>query len=300
MTARGLVSLIMPVWSPRPDWLHEAVATALASGIEPLELIVVDDGCPEPVEELLRGVTDSRLRVLRVEHGGPYRARNAGLAAAEGETIRFIDADDVLVRGSTDRLLRHVRARDDVVAYGATLVCDADLRPIWKMTSRLQGDALYACLLGRFTARLGSILLPRRVVEAAGEWDPDFRVSGDWDFILRALEHAELRGDAQVASLYRRHGGSVTENLAAGRAGAKRAVERYFERHPEERARLSRRVEAMLAAQAARVYVTHGQIGPALAGLGRALSRDPRAVADEVAQATPALRARARRMLARR
>src|SRR5262249_10918814 len=44
-----VVSVVMCAWKPRPDWFHEAVASVLADdGI--LELIIVDDGSPEPVE----------------------------------------------------------------------------------------------------------------------------------------------------------------------------------------------------------------------------------------------------------
>ena len=45
----------MPVWQPRQDWLRPAVETALAQRDCPVELIVVDDGCPTPVADLLCG-----------------------------------------------------------------------------------------------------------------------------------------------------------------------------------------------------------------------------------------------------
>jgi len=80
----ALVSLVMPVWRPRPGWLREAVVSALQEHACQIELIVVDDACEEPVAGLLAGIEDPRLRVLRIEHAGPYGARNAGIAAARG------------------------------------------------------------------------------------------------------------------------------------------------------------------------------------------------------------------------
>ncbi len=112
--SKGLVSLIMPVWRPRPEWLRRAVTAALAQRGCEIELIVVDDGSPDPMEELLSDVDDDRLRVLRVEHAGASRARhcapasrarNAGIAAARGGYVRFIDADDEILPGSTARLV---------------------------------------------------------------------------------------------------------------------------------------------------------------------------------------------------
>jgi glycosyltransferase involved in cell wall biosynthesis len=66
-----LVSLVMPVWRPRRDWLLQAVRSALAQRDCELELIVVDDGNPEPIDELLAEVRDPALRIVRAPHGGP-------------------------------------------------------------------------------------------------------------------------------------------------------------------------------------------------------------------------------------
>jgi glycosyltransferase involved in cell wall biosynthesis len=292
-----VVSLVMAAWRPREDWLRAAVDSALGQTGCDLEVVVVDDGSPEPVAELLSPVHDPRLRVVRAEHGGECAARNRGFAEARGEYIRFIDADDVLEPASTSRLLVLNDGRDDVIAYGATCVCDADLRPLWKMVSRVQGAALEACLLGRFTVRVFSMLFPRRVVQLAGEWDGAFRVSHDWDFVLRALEHAAVRGDEETATLYRKHPAAATTDVAAGEAGARRAIDKYFERHPEQRTtRLGRRVDARLDAIAARVLLSRGRRREAASRLGSALRRDPSSVWVELVQGLPAVAGRARRL----
>src|SRR5882724_2135748 len=132
-----LVSLIMPVWRPRPKWLAQAVNSALGQRGCCIELILVDDGCPESIASLLSWVRDERLRILRIEHGGTSRARNAGMAASRGSHLRFIDCDDVIDPDSTARLLRLIGSDDNVIAYGATIVCDEQLRPQGKIASRL-------------------------------------------------------------------------------------------------------------------------------------------------------------------
>src|SRR5438270_10585890 len=126
-----LVSLVMPAFSPSPEWLRTAVRSALGQHGWPIELIVVDDGSPKPVAELLDDVEDPRLRIVRVPHGGVAQARNAGIAAARGEYIRFVDADDVVDPDSTMRLATLIGGRRDVIAYGATLFCDEQLRPLF-------------------------------------------------------------------------------------------------------------------------------------------------------------------------
>lgn len=291
-----LVSLIMPVWRPRAAWLREAVTSALEQREVDTELIVVDDGNPEPVAQLLSDGADEHVRILRVEHGGPAHARNAGIAAARGTHFRFLDADDVFEPGGTRRLLDLLGGADDRIGYGATLFCDEELKPIWTMTCGIQGAAREACLLGRFTVRLPSLVFPRRVVEATGEWDPALRVSQDWDYVLRALEHATVSGKTFVAARYRRNPASNTGDMAAGAAGGRRVLEKYFERHPEKRdSALARKAEAALEATLSRAYLTRGARRKALGSAARAVRLDPLALAREVALAMPAVRARVRR-----
>ena len=146
-------------------------------------------------------VDDPRLRVVRIEHGGTAAARNAGIAHARGRLIRFIDADDVLEPDSTARLAALIGVRNDVVAHGTTVVSDEELRPLRMIASSLEGDVVVPCLLGKFDVRHVSMLFPRRVVELAGPWFGGYHISEDWDFVLRALEHATVRGGPGTATL---------------------------------------------------------------------------------------------------
>jgi glycosyltransferase involved in cell wall biosynthesis len=262
----------MPVWRTPRDWLLEAVHSVLDERAVPIELILVDDGSPEPAERLLESVDDARLRISRVEHGGPSAARNAGIAAAAGEWIRFVDSDDVVVPDSTEQLYRAALG-ERVITYGATLVCDENLAPQRLITSDLEGPAEVECLLGRFDVRLVSMLFPRDLVGRAGEWDPAFRVSGDWDFVLRALEIAPVRPVDVIVTHYRRHAASVTRtaDIAAGEHARERIVERYFERHPDrKRSRLARQARAAIWLDGAAAHAHQGAARMALARLGRA------------------------------
>lgn len=283
----------MAVWRPRRDWLLEAVHGALGQRDCKLELVVVDDGSEEPVESLLAGVEDERLRIVRVEHGGVSLARNAGRAVAQGEFVRFIDGDDVVEPGSSARLLRAVASRPGTISYGATTFCDESMRPRWTMTCSLQGSVTRECLLGRFTVRLVSMLFPVEVLTATGDWDATFPTSQDWEYILRALEHAPVVGETATATFYRKHPSSSTGNVERGLEAARRIVAGYFERHPEERGTaLERRATAHLDAMAARVYLTRRMPARAARPLLRSLARDPRALAAEASRSVPAVRGR--------
>jgi glycosyltransferase involved in cell wall biosynthesis len=274
------VSLIMPAWRPRSDWLRAAVVSALEAeeGCD-LELIVVDDGSEEPVAGLLSDIGDPRLRVIRVGHAGPYAARNAGIAASSGAFLRFVDADDIVEPGSTGRLLAIASEGGEALAYGATLMCDEALTPERVVTSDLEGWVAEECLLGSFDVYIVSVLFPRAVIERSGPWEETaFAVSGDWDFGLRAFEQAPTRRLAEVVTRYRRHGSSITKtaDVATGAEAHRLVVDRYFSRHPEKRGtRLERRAYVRMHLDRARAHAWLGERRLATRELAAAARRSP-------------------------
>jgi glycosyltransferase involved in cell wall biosynthesis len=259
MTMEPLVSIVMCAWKPRADWLHDAVASVLADDCD-LELIVVDDGSPEPVEANLTHVRDDRLRVIRVEHGGLSRARNAGIYAARGKYVRFADADDLVEPASTLALLQ--LADEETIVYGATEVCDESLQPLSIKSSRLEGWIAEECLLYRFDVVHTSILFPRSVLERVGGFEPNLRQCQDWDFVLRACEVAPVRGSQAVVTRYRRHDSSASANLERALHFESVVVDRYFERHPEQEG------TALEREARAKLLLVRAQACPRL-GLGR-------------------------------
>jgi GT2 family glycosyltransferase len=271
----------MCAWKPRPDWLHDAVASVLADASD-LELIVVDDGSPEPVEALLAQFDDPRLRVIRVEHGGLSRARNAGIRAARGAYIRFADADDIVEPSGTPALLE--LADEGTIAYGATQVCDEDLRPVSVKSSQLEGWVAEPCLLYRFDVVHTSMLFPKSVLDQVGEFDPTLRQCQDWDYVLRACEVAPVRGTQTVVTHYRRHAGSVAANVEGALRFESMVVDRYFERHPDQAgSRLEREARAKLLIVRARAcpQLGKGRVEQARLVL-RALALHPRRTLEEL------------------
>ena len=277
----------MSAWKPRADWLRDAVTSVLDQQDCDLELIVVDDGSPDPIDRLLSDIDDPRLRVIRVDHGGISHTRNAGIRVARGGFFRFVDADDLLERGSTARLLA-LAGEGESIAYGATLVCDQQMHPIGVKRSALQGWISNECLLYRFDVKHMSVLFPRRVVDATGEWDTTMHQCQDWDFVLRAVEHAPVRGEHKIAAYYRRHGASQSANNERALYYESQVVNRYFDRHPDQAGTaLEREARAKLLMVRAKAYGALGKgRSEQLRLVAQAVALHPRRALEEVASET--------------
>lgn len=90
-----MITVIVPVYRAE-KYLHVCVESILAQTLRDFELILVDDGspdhCPAICDEM--AAKDSRIRVIHKPNGGVSSARNAGIDAARGEYLTFVDADD--------------------------------------------------------------------------------------------------------------------------------------------------------------------------------------------------------------
>ena len=89
------ISVIVPVYKVE-KYLNECIDSILAQTFTDFELILVDDGSPDSCPALCDAAAekDSRVRVIHKINGGVSTARNAGLAAAQGNWIAFVDSDD--------------------------------------------------------------------------------------------------------------------------------------------------------------------------------------------------------------
>ena len=77
--------------------------------------IIIDDGSKDRSAEIIQefAIKDKRIQYIRTENGGPSRARNLGLDIAQGEYIRFIDADDRLPLDSIQNMVDTIERNEE-------------------------------------------------------------------------------------------------------------------------------------------------------------------------------------------
>ena len=92
----SLISVIIPVYNGS-KYLDDCLKCILTQTYSNLEVIVVNDGSTDGSGEIIGkyAKNDHRIRPINLSNGGVSRARNKGLAAAHGDYVHFIDADDV-------------------------------------------------------------------------------------------------------------------------------------------------------------------------------------------------------------
>jgi glycosyltransferase involved in cell wall biosynthesis len=193
MSTTPRFSIIIPSYN-RGYVVWKAIQSVQAQTFDDWELIVVDDGSTDDTAKVVAQFQDDpRIRSLHQENAGANAARNAGLLAATGEFVGYLDSDDVLY----PNCLATVESAfaDPAVVFVisnydfAIELCDADGRVIATTTDdRITQGAITMREIAHWQkpTAYGTGMFHRRqpVIDAGVRWDRTMRAFDDWDFIL--------------------------------------------------------------------------------------------------------------------
>lgn len=117
MNLNPLISVIVPVYKVE-KYLSDCMESLLKQTYKNLEILLVDDGspdnCPTLCDEYAK--QDNRVVVIHKPNGGLASARNAGLDAATGDYIAFLDSDDWIEPQTYDEMISFALRSDlDIV-----------------------------------------------------------------------------------------------------------------------------------------------------------------------------------------
>ena len=126
----SLISVIVPIFKVE-DYLNRCVESLIAQTYHNLEIILVDDGstdtCPQLCDEWAE--KDKRIKVIHKKNGGLSDARNAGIRAAEGEYILFVDSDDWVCADYAESLYRAVESSNSDICECDVIRTSGEIMP---------------------------------------------------------------------------------------------------------------------------------------------------------------------------
>lgn len=183
----GKISVIIPVYNME-DTVGKSIDSVLHQTWKDIELVLVDDGSTDASGKICdkAAAADHRVVVIHKANGGVSSARNAGLMAANGDYIAWLDADDWMETRALETLLRAITENNTSMAicnyqsvdHGGKRVNRYDMADNEIITGR---EALERLLRRQITQSIWSILAPRsyyeRVIFPEGEVFEDVRNS---------------------------------------------------------------------------------------------------------------------------
>lgn len=216
------ISVVVPCYNAAP-FVATTLRSVFAQQLPPVEVIVVDDGSTDgSADTVARDFP--QVRLLRQANLGVAAARNAGVAAAHGDWVAFIDADDywtpIKLREQWDRLQTEPATR---VAHST--FCGwwtEDPAPEPRHLAALERRALddkrwhgcngwiYTGLLLDCIVWTSTVLMQRSLFDELGGFDTGLRIGEDYDLWIRASRLTRFAFLQRPHALYRKHPSSIT------------------------------------------------------------------------------------------
>jgi glycosyltransferase involved in cell wall biosynthesis len=207
-----IISIITPCYNAAP-FLKEAMDSVLKQTYTQFEWILVNDGSTDETEAIILKHDDARIRYYKQENKGQCAASNFGLSKAQGDFIKFFDADDLMNPQHLEAQLKKLNHRKDALASCAwgrfydgnpnsaqfipeTVWEDLDSMSWIKKALTQRNDMMGAWVW----------LIPKRVIEISGGWNESLSLNNDFEFSIRLLLAVKQVLFAETAQIFYRSG----------------------------------------------------------------------------------------------
>lgn len=231
------ISVVIPVYNRR-EAVGDAVRSALAQTLPPVEVLVVDDGSTDGSADAAAGF-GGPVRVLRMPNQGPSAARNTGIKAAKGDAVAFLDSDDVWQPQCLERLAETLQAeRADMVFGDVQIQVCGEVAVLSLLHQRRVSAVLgsgagripdcFAMLLLENFIHTSTVMVRREALVRAGMFDESLRSVEDRDMWLRVARSGVVACVPEVVATVRRDGHGLSEDQVLASASRIKVLSRYI------------------------------------------------------------------------
>lgn len=221
-----LVTVILPCFNVAGT-VAETIASVQRQTLQDFEIVAVDNNSSDATAAVLArlAAASDRMRVVRQSVQGLSAARNAGIRAAHGRYIAFVDADDLWDPDYLRRQVTNLAESDADVSYCRVRHIDAEGRPTGKVTRpKLRGLTAADLLLSNPCTSL--VVVRREVFSRAGLFDEALRRVEDQEWLFRVLAcGCKLAGIDAVLASYRMSPGGLSTDTEAMLGGHRRMLD---------------------------------------------------------------------------
>lgn len=256
----------------RVDLFRVCLQSLVDSGVENMEIVVVDDGSTISPEEMVRTEFPQVKYFSQTNHGQAY-ARNVGYAKAKGKYIVFVDCDDAWYPGVATEILDFLDRESDVDAVFSETHVGNEEEGYFSMIGAYGGEEFLALphraegklrvlaqspffqqLMVRNALCISGVIMRREAFEQIGMFDPQLQGSEDWELWLRMASRMTFAFFRDTLALYRRHDNCMSNKhdlMGEQFAEALQRIDRHCDYLTDaERKHLRRRLRHHLFGQA--------------------------------------------------
>lgn len=188
MAETPAVSIIMPAYK-QAEYIAEAIESVKRQTCQSWELIIVDDGSPDNVAEVVAPFceADKRIKFYHTENTGVSAARNFAASKTKGEYLLPLDADDTIEPTYIEKCLNRFAEHPETDVVYCKWHFFGDARKTPKLRYKGYDELLQTN--GIFV----SAVIRKASFDAIGGYDENmYRGMEDWEFWIRFLNHKSI------------------------------------------------------------------------------------------------------------
>lgn len=226
-----IVSVVIPTYN-RYQRTQRAVDSVLQQTYPNIELIVVDDGSHQPVQEMLSIPKEKFVRYCVIRHEenrGANAARNTGIKSADGKYISFLDSDDEFHENYIETVVDAFENADPSCAGVYTSYNRIYQEDTTGLSEAIKGRTELEDLevrneIGSFSC----VTIERKILEEIGLLDESLPSKQDYDLYLRILKSGcHFHGIKEPLVDHYAHDNRISANLAAREFGESRLYKKH-------------------------------------------------------------------------
>lgn len=200
-------------------YVEKSINSILSQSYDQFELIVVNDGSTDRTMDILRRISDPRLKIIsRSQNGGAASALNMAIRQAAGEWIAIHDADDLSLPDRFEVQMEYVKAHPTIAAVGAKIYCFGEsgvpllqLQQTEKALNRT-GPALHRDRYAICPLCHGTAVVSKAKFWKAGGYDTAYKITYDYDLWLKLYQLGAIEKIDRVLYRYRLHSDSLSHD----------------------------------------------------------------------------------------
>ena len=275
MSDKKLVSVVTATYN-MGEYVALAVQSVLNQSYSYVESVVVDDGSSDNTGEVMRRFEkDPRVRFIQLgRNQGQAAAKNAGLHAAKGDIIGFVDADNLWKPNKLEcQLPLFERSADIGVVYSDVEYIDGDGEVLPYIEREYHEGRIADWLLLHNFVNFNSALVKRECLEHKGMFDEKIAMGIDWDLWLRISTDYEFAFLNEKTYAYRIWSNQMSHKKLKRLGCARRILFKFFQQNPGAvSAAVERNAWARLFSDYGGVHAGYGHKSSAACSYFKALS----------------------------
>ena len=214
---KPIISIIIPVYNVAL-FLRQCIQSIISQEGN-IEVILADDGSPDESPSICDEYAqkDNRIHVIHKQNGGVSSARNAGLDAAQGEWIWFVDGDDYIAENVLKRIYQEIQKHPhaDLIQMGMNYLYD-DHKIVPQEIEGIDNLDKNRFLLQHISYHNPRILFKREIIEQNRfHFTQGLRVAEDQEFQLKYMMLCKTPIQIPISAyIYRQREGSATHDAS--------------------------------------------------------------------------------------